>query len=64
MQPKSPQPWGRLAGLLAACGTIAMGVLHDLDPDVILVRSLVAAAAVGAIVTIVVRVISQIPSEE
>lgn len=64
MEPKTRQPWGRLSGLLAACGAIAAGVWHDLDPDVILGRAAVAGIAVGLIVAFVHRVISQIPTEE
>lgn len=64
MDPKHRQPWGRLTGLLAACGTIAAGVWRDLDPDVILLRATVAGIAVGSIVAFVLHFISQIPTEE
>jgi hypothetical protein len=64
MQQPSRQPWGRLCGLLAACGAITVGIARQLDPDVILLRAVIAGIAVGAIVSFVASVIGQLPSEE
>jgi hypothetical protein len=64
MQQQTRQPWGRLSGLLAACGAIVVGMARDLDPDVILLRAAVAGIAIGSIVALVLHLISQIPTEE
>lgn len=40
-------PWGRVCALLAACFATLVGVASGLEPDVILLRSLLAAVAVG-----------------
>ncbi len=47
-------PWGRISALLAACAATLIGVARGLDPDVILVRAIVAAGLLGAL-TLVVR---------
>lgn len=64
MEPKTRQPWGRLCGLLAACGAMTVGMARDLDPDVILLRAAVTGIAVSCIVSLVIHLISQIPTEE
>lgn len=64
MEQKTRQPWGRLCGLLAACGAITVGMARELDPDVILLRAVIAGVAVGVIVSFVTSVIGQLTTEE
>lgn len=49
MKRDTSQPWGRLTGLLAACGATVIGITRDLDPDVILLRALVSGLVVGVV---------------
>jgi len=40
-------PWGKITGFLSACVVTLIGVVRDIDPDVILVRALAAGVIVG-----------------
>jgi hypothetical protein len=64
MDDATPQPWGRMLGLLAASGAILAGVVRDLNPDVILIRALVAGAIIGAVAGILSRVLTSIARDE
>ncbi|MBX3444718.1 MAG: hypothetical protein KF774_20125 [Planctomyces sp.] len=44
------QPWGRACGLLGACAVTLGGVAQQMDPDVILYRSVIAGATISGIV--------------
>jgi hypothetical protein len=63
MQHTSDQPWGRLTGLLAAAGAMFIGVLRNLEPDVILQRALVSGLVVGAVVGAVSRFLHKIDED-
>jgi hypothetical protein len=60
MDRSSEQPWGRLTGLLAAAGAMLIGVLRNLDPDVILQRALVSGLVVGAVIGLLSRFLTTI----
>ena len=47
-----PQPWPSVAGLLAACVVTLLGVWRRVDPDVLLIRSIGAAVAVGTVISV------------
>lgn len=64
MDNTSQQPWGRMLGLLAASGAMLLGILRDLNPDVILVRALVAGIVIGAVAACVSRVLTTIARDE
>ncbi len=52
------QPWGRVIGLLTACGVTLIGVFYGIEPEIILVRALVAGSVLGTLTTIVVHVLN------
>lgn len=58
------QPWGRICGLLAACGVTLMGVVLGHDPDVILYRAVVAGIVIGVVALIVARAVASVPRED
>lgn len=60
MDHTSDQPWGRLTGLLAAAGAMLIGVLRNLDPDVILQRALISGLVVGIVVGLLSRFLHSI----
>ena len=64
MDDHSDQPWGRMSGLLAAAGAMLIGVLRNLNPDVILVRALIAGAVVGTVVSLLTQVLRRIAEDE
>lgn len=64
MDNTSPQPWGRMLGLLATSGAMLLGILRDLNPDVILMRALVAGVIIGAVAGCVSRVLTTIEQDE
>jgi hypothetical protein len=41
------QPWARAAGLLGGCATVIAGVVHSVDPDLIVYRATIAAVGVA-----------------
>jgi hypothetical protein len=47
IQDKAHRPWAALLGLLAGFGVAVVCVYRDLDPDVILLRSIVSGLACG-----------------
>ena len=44
------QPWARACGLLGGCATTIAGVVHSVDPDVIVYRATIAAVMVALVV--------------
>ncbi len=64
MQDTSDQPWGRLTGLLATALAMLIGVLRNLDPDVILQRALVSGIVVGVVVGLVSRFLHAIEADD
>jgi len=58
------QPWGRFSGLLAAAAAMLIGVLRNLNPDVILVRSIIAGIAVGTVVNVLSQVLRRIAEDD
>jgi hypothetical protein len=64
MDDASPQPWGRMIGLLAASGAILIGMVRDLNPDVIVVRALVAGVVIGIVAGALSRVLTTITRDE
>jgi len=64
MDDTSQQPWGRMLGLLAASAAMMIGVVRDLNPDVIVVRALVAGVIIGAVAGVVSRVLTTIARDE
>lgn len=64
MDDASPQPWGRMLGLLAASAAMLIGVVRDLNPDVIVVRALVAGVIIGAVAGVLTRVLTSISHDE
>jgi hypothetical protein len=64
MDDTTPQPWGRMLGLLAASGAMLIGVVRDLNPDVILVRAVVAGIIIGAVAGVLSRVLTTIARDE
>ena len=50
------RPWGAVSGLMAGSLATLVGVIRRLDPDVIALRALLAAAAVGVVVAVVVGI--------
>jgi hypothetical protein len=46
------RPWGRLVAALTACLVTLIGVICNLDPDVVLWRTLVAALLMGTLVSV------------
>jgi len=55
------QPWARACGLLGGCATTLAGVIQQVDPDVIVVRAVVAALAIGIVVAMFRIVINALP---
>lgn len=64
MDHTSDQPWGRLTGLLAAAGAMLIGVLRNLDPDVILQRALVSGLIVGLVVGLLSRILQSLGDDD
>ena len=56
------RPWVRLSAILTACYVTLIGLLAHLDPEIILVRS-VLAATVTAVITAVVMGMLNVSSE-
>lgn len=50
--PLPPGPWGSVAALLAGCLVTLIGVIRGVDPDVILLRAVVAAVVLGVLATL------------
>lgn len=64
MDDATSQPWGRMLGLLAASGAMLIGVVRDLNPDVIVVRALVAGVIIGAVAGVLTRILTSIAQDE
>jgi hypothetical protein len=64
MDDTANQPWGRLTGLLAAAAAMLIGVVRNLDPDVILQRALVSGLVVGVVVGLLARFLHSIDEED
>lgn len=64
MDHTSDQPWGRLTGLLAAAGAMLIGVLRNLDPDIILQRALVSGLIVGLVVGLLSRILQSLGDDD
>lgn len=62
-QRNTARPWGKASGLLAACFATLIGVACRLEPDVILMRAVVAGVAVGLLTAVVGSVLSALLSE-
>ena len=58
---KGKRPWSRMVAILTACYVTLVGLMSQLDPDVILIRSFIAAAIAGGVTFFVVGVAT--PSE-
>jgi hypothetical protein len=56
------QPWARACGLLGACAATIAGVMHSVDPDVILFRATVAAIGVAVFVRMFCMVFENVHS--
>ncbi len=52
------QPWGRVIALLTACVVTLIGAFYGIDPEIILVRALVAGSVLGTLTTIIVHVLN------
>ena len=52
--PAPKQPWSRLAAILIGSYATLIGLWSQLDPEIILFRSLVAAAAAAVMAKVVV----------
>jgi hypothetical protein len=57
--PGNTWPWGRIAAALTSCLVTLIGVVRDLDPDVILWRAFVASLLMGMLVSVGRYVINQ-----
>lgn len=57
-------PWGAILGLCAWCLATLTGVWSGLEPDVILVRAVVAGLGVGLITSILARLLSNLLVQE
>ena len=64
MDDTANQPWGRLTGLLAAAAAMLIGVLRNLDPDVILQRAVVSGVVVGVVVGLVAKFLHAIDADD
>ncbi|MBL8848978.1 MAG: hypothetical protein JNG89_04810 [Planctomycetaceae bacterium] len=64
MDEQHDQPWGRLSGLLAAAGAMLIGVLRNLNPDVILIRAIIAGIVVGSVVNVLNQVLRRIAEDD
>jgi hypothetical protein len=64
MEDTSNQPWGRLSGLLAAAAAMLIGVVRNLNPDVILMRAVVSGVVVGMVVGLLSRFLQRIAEDE
>jgi hypothetical protein len=64
MDNHSDQPWGRLSGLLAAAGAMLIGVLRNLNPDVILIRAIISGIVVGTVVNLLTQVLQRIAEDD
>lgn len=64
MDETSDQPWGRLSGLLAAAGAMLVGVVRNLNPDVILMRAVVSGVVIGTVVGLLSRLLQRIAEDE
>jgi hypothetical protein len=53
-----------MIGLLAASGAILIGMVRDLNPDVIVVRALVAGVVIGIVAGALSRVLTTITRDE
>jgi hypothetical protein len=53
-----------MSGLLAASAAILIGMVRDLNPDVIVVRALVAGVIIGAVGGVLSRVLVTITRDE
>jgi hypothetical protein len=58
------QPWGRACGLLAGCVATVVGVLREVDPDVILYRAMITAVVVAVAVRMVRSVMEACPAKD
>ena len=48
-------PWGRSVGFLAASLIVLVGVVRNLDPDVVLLRASVGGLVLGLLAAVVAR---------
>jgi hypothetical protein len=64
MDDHSDQPWGRLSGLLAAAGAMLIGVLRNLNPDVILIRAIVSGIVVATVINLLTQVLQRIAEDD
>lgn len=64
MQETPDQPWGRLSGLLAAAGAMLIGVLRNLNPDVIVLRAIVSGTVVGIVVGLLTRLLRRLAEDD
>jgi len=53
-------PWGKMTGFLSACVVTLIGVVRDMDPDVILVRALGAGLIVGVMAAVAGRIVNRL----
>lgn len=51
------QPWGRVAACLTASAVTLIGIWNALDPEVILLRAVIASLIIGVFVSVVVGLI-------
>ena len=51
-------PWGNLAGLATWCVATLAGVIRDIEPEVILMRSVVAAILVSALTGLIAGIVN------
>jgi hypothetical protein len=53
-------PWGKIGALAAWCAGTLIGIGCGLDPDVILLRTLVAALLVGVTAAVIASVVKKL----
>lgn len=52
--PANPRPaWGLAAGLLTGCAVTLLGVMLQLEPETILLRSVLGGAVAGMLVSVI-----------
>ena len=59
-----PQPWGLAIGLLAGCIIAIIGIAVGVRPETVLVRASIGASIVAVAVSLVVRVVGIILTED
>ena len=55
---RNGRPWVRLTAILTACYVTLIGLLAQLDPEVILLRSVLAATVTAAITAVVLGMLT------